>query len=574
MLTTCVLTAGLFGFLPQSPSPTANPTMPVQDRVLRVISIRQVSGAARAPQPPRLRTLLQAPAVSLSHSLLEDWNGDRSLVKPEGFRLLVERLLPEGIRAAPEVSITAHRGRLVISGPPEAVESIVRVVRSTAAALVRDVEIRATLYRAPARDVPVVAGATELREITADLRPVWRARAVTRAGNPVALANERLTPYLATVVVEVASRAQIGAPAMWTLFEGVRLVVQPHVLAGSRDVVLMCQVAVGERRGELRTISTGVQGLPNLDVPDLDVLLGAFSGRVPDGGALLVSCRATRELGGSFLLVVSARQRQAPPPPAEDLAYLPVSALLSASLRSEARVVDPDDSGSRLQLAPQLEFDAPSPASDAGFSTGEITNLLRDLVGAGNREGSFVERIGGHLVIRDRPEFVRAAAALITELEDRSLRTVAVSVSSVRDATERSEVVQRIDLPVLLGRPHAMVCGRETTALADFEAEIAERSAISYPVVRRVFAGLLVTADIYGEEDSRVLRAEVVAAGMSEPRRRPTGGKGGGELFVPRVTNAHHAYDGPLGDGVVDLGLGPVFDGTPTRQILRVTPLR
>lgn len=569
MLIPLALMAGISAALPQSPPPDTGLRTRAQDRVLRVLPIRDVLGTTRAPRPPRLGTLLRAQPSTTE--LLESWDGPRSLVSPNDFRNLVEQLLPEAARAASDVQILDRGGNLIVTGPPEVVERIVQVARSAAAALVRNVEVQAALYPLPERELPVVAGAAELADITKDLQPLWRARALTRAGNPVALANERLTPYLADVEVEVASRAQIGDPQIWTLFEGVRLVVQPHVLAGSDDVVLMCQAAVGERRSELHTLATGVDGLPTLDVPDLDVLFGAFSGRVPDGGALLVSCRSARELGGDFLLVVSARQRRAPVGAAEGVGYFPITALVSPSLRFEPRVVHPDsDAGSR---ALGVVFE-PAPSSDVGLARGDMTNLLQDLVGAGERAGSLVDRIGGHVVVRDSPEFVRAAGAVIAELEKRSLRTIAVSVSSLREGEHGGEVLQRLDLPTLLGRSHAMVCGRETTAVADLDVEIAQRSSISNPVVRRVFAGLVVSSNVYGEAESRAMHAEVAAAAMGERQRRPTEGKGGGELWAPEVDHALYTYDGPLGDGVIDLGLGPAFEGAPTRQVLRVSALR
>ena len=57
-------------------------------------------------------------------------------------------------------------------------------------------------------------------------------------------------------------------------------------------------------------------------------------------------------------------------------------------------------------------------------------------------------------------------------------------------AKEEARRYQSVTLPTLMGRSHLLVKGVETCTTRDFEAEIAEESAILDPVVVNVFSGL------------------------------------------------------------------------------------
>ena len=69
------------------------------------------------------------------------------------------------------------------------------------------------------------------------LEVLWTATTRTRSGVPIALGKERWTPYVRDIDSEVAQDSKIGDPKVDRLFEGIRILVEPHALAGSEDNV-------------------------------------------------------------------------------------------------------------------------------------------------------------------------------------------------------------------------------------------------------------------------------------------------------------------------------------------------
>ncbi len=127
-------------------------------------------------------------------------------------------------------------------------------------------------------------------------------------------------------------------------------------------------------------------------------------------------------------------------------------------------------------------------------------------------------------------------------------------------AKEESRRYQSVTFPTLIGRSHLLVKGVEACTTRDFDAEIAEESAILDPVVVNVFSGVMVniTPVLVGQDVEAKLKLHLNH--VTTDARRPTEQKEGGDLFLPTVNRAYFARTGAFEQGLdVSLGWGPVI---------------
>src|SRR5262249_46350649 len=104
-------------------------------------------------------------------------------------------------------------------------------------------------------------------------------------------------------------------------------------LAGSSDVVVCAQFARGETAAPMRDVALGKDpSMSRLESPTVAIDFGCFSGRIANGGALLVlfdGSWAGRRLG----LLVGAERTPVPARPERDLGVFPLAAFLDGALR-------------------------------------------------------------------------------------------------------------------------------------------------------------------------------------------------------------------------------------------------
>jgi hypothetical protein len=239
-----------------------------------------------------------------------------------------------GSEAEPSLHLDVAGERLLASGPLDLVEVGKRRLAAILEQAGRPIVLEARLYRLAEKPagIPAALGTDELATLTRGLPLLWSASGNARTGQHTRLGSVRSVRHVAGIATEVAQKASVADPLTAELQTGTEIMVEPHLLAGSTDLVVFAQFATSELVGEIGTTSTGVALLPSLDAPLLRCASGGFSGRVRDGGALAVTLAGD----GDFqrLLVLSARAGGAAGE-LEKLGTLPITALVSQALATE-----------------------------------------------------------------------------------------------------------------------------------------------------------------------------------------------------------------------------------------------
>lgn len=533
-------------------------------RVVRVIPLRQWMAPTTPVEPPPLGSFLGFPNGSPGLSLLDQPQG-RRLLDSSVMQQLLQVFLPELGTGELDVDLRFLDSSLLVLGNAEHVKRLEETVQTLTAAMTHPVQLRAALYRLPAdRSVPVVVDHAGLGKATQGLDELWSSSGSCTAGAVTALGRSRTTPYVYDFDVEVAQKAEIGDPKIADLFEGVRIVVQPHVLTGSSDVVLFAQFAIGEQTQPLQTRVSGEKDVPTLDVPDIETASGVFSGRVHSGGALLVTLQGAERASDSMLLVLEA-ERQDAPGKGEPIGVLPVSALLTRSLQYPLTASMSTDS--TLTLQPEERSDAEG-LRDPSDLLGLLQSVTPQL------DNAYVGVYGGHLVVHDTDGALAAATEVIEGLQETWLRTAAVTATTTMvpapaggevflsgpraESAAAPQVLYRIAFPALIGRSHTVVRGHQTTAIRDYDVEIAQKASIADAIVQGVFSGVVVRAFVHPELAGTTADLTLDLAYMPQPVRRPT------ELrdcdrFVSEQRHAHFDRTTEVG-AQVDFGEGPIVE--------------
>ncbi len=567
LVTTCMTLANL---LPQAdPNPA---------RVVRDIPIRDWLGVADAVPPPRLGSLLG----------FRDQTTDLLGLREENERLIDPDFITDiAYEQAPEefddetMTVSLQGMTLRLTGPRDRVAEVERELQRIASAMVRHVRLRATLYGIEdEREVPIVATAEQFAAVTAGLPELWSGRSTCVSGNAAALHNTRATGYVYDYDVEVAQSSNIGDPKTRSLLEGVQLTVEPHALIGTEELAVFAQFCVGELRGPIETRNIGVDDMPSLHVPHVNTTSGAFSGRIPNGGALLVTVRGAPEAGSRFVLALSASADA--PPAGGGTAVLPVSAMLTDALTARVLKVREDYDQPESMVA------AEDWGAEDRLDESSLEDQVRSLLQLEDHDG--LRLTGNFLLLRAGADVQRDAAQLLAAMQDRQLRTARVrlhtalvpahaaaafATAAQGAADSLPATLHEITLPMLIERQHAVVRGHETTQVRDFDVEIAQKSAVANPIVMPVFSGTQNTMMVYPTASGPAAELRVDLTYSSPPKRHATEAKTGGDLYLSAEHTANLGHTGPLANNQpLSLGDGPLVQiGAQTyraRQSVRV----
>jgi hypothetical protein len=534
-------------------------------RVLRMIPVRDLLSPAITTRAPVFGSFLGQPGIEESALL---GRGASNLLQQDELAELLFELRGD---LDGRFSLSQRGAVLMVSGADDAVRQAEDLVERLRRAMVREVRLEAALYRLPPQaQVPVVANAETLARLTEDLIRVWSASTTVRAGARAELANTTHAAYVRDVDTEVAQDSQIADPIVGRAFEGVHLVVEPHSLARTDDLVMFAQFAFGERRGPFANRRTGVRDHPPIDVPVLDANSGTFSGRLPNGSALLLAVRSAHEYASNLLLTVQATAAGGGDQERDDLAIHPISALTSDALRDKVLL----DRGDNPFIAPTAE------AGSDYFGPRNADELLALLEESDPQEAALRMVRGGYLIVRGPPAVREFASGMLQTFQDRWLRTVQIDVETVlADAADRpGALLHAVSFPGLLGRAHALVSGRQTTTVADFAVEIAQEASIADPLVTDLFNGIELSCFPYPDAAAGAIgaQAELQVSYTPPTERRALETRAGGDLYLPQTSTARYAHNGSLLAGRdLSLGAGPDVGiggkAQPTRQILRIS---
>jgi hypothetical protein len=488
--------------------------------------------------------------------------------------------------------LEAHSNLIVISGPPDSVRKARRNIAYVGEIISRPIRISASLYRTSGEvDLPGTLSAEALSSVGRDAELLWSGSAITRSGRQIAMGRERHTPFVGDVDVEVAQRAKIGDPILYSLFEGVRLTVEPHSLSSGDELVLLAQYAIGDRRGEIPSRSTGVDNLPSLDAPSLDTICGSMSARLPNGGGMILSVGGSAEGGGDVILSVSASFESQAPSSDPELALLPITALASDSLSSRVMTYGRMHEENEGAPRPDRPFPLDVEERERGtMSADQIVDLASQILTERiDNDEAAVDVLAGFLMVKGNADDQGKIRSMLKRQEDLWLQSVrvrswtaglaapsAASTFPVRAKSDAdSEHLHLISFPALLDRPHFAMRGVESTSIRDYDVEIAQRSEQANPVIEKVFSGLLcsVMPRRWGEGLGAELDLTLIDSGGVV--RRPLEADYGGDLYLTRPASANFLHDGPIpASGRIDLGDGPIIRGRTsnwqTRQYVEI----
>lgn len=537
------------------------------NRILRTIPIRDLIGVASPLSPPLLGSFLGFGNRDVTHSVLAASDRRLSIIDVDDVQgMMVNELCPKAFEDG-HVSLTRHGSVLFLTGTEAAVKEVDAALQALRRALIQPVRVRASLYRIPdARELPAFAAADALAALTAQLPLVWSAETTVNSGLQAALVADRRTRYVRDFEVEVAQSSHVGDPKVDELFEGVHLVAEPHALVGTDDLVLYGQFAFGEQHGPIETRDTGVKGYPSIDVPEVDVNSGSFSGRIANGGALLMSVRSPQGYASSLLLVVQAATVAAAQPPAAEFAFFPITALTSDALRHYIqRARSPEVLDRLMLMAGDTDSDYFGP-----LNTDELSSMLSE---ADDEADGLRAVHRSHVVVRGAQR-IKFTNDLLRSLQQRWLTNTQVEVqtrllpgevgtAALEGAalTPATELLQAVSFPALAGRAHVFVSGRETTAIADYDVEIAQKATANNPIIDNPFSGLIVSCLPYPEPEPGMVgaRLDIDATHVPLAPRRPLEQSNGGDLQATQSSAARFTHNGGLVPGrEIVFGHGPI----------------
>lgn len=508
---------------------------------LEVLPVPHITGPTLAIAPPQWNTMLQ---VVDGPDLLRASEAGPQFPIDGGVEFL--RTLFAHEVESDTLHIDAMNDNLVLSGDSAAVAQVRERVKEIADALLRPLEIEATLWEAPAGDAPDgVLDPREFAERTKDAKALWRARTVARGGRPVMLDGQRWTSYVRDVDVEVAQKASGSRPSLASYCEGGRVVVLPHLLVSGDDVVVMVQFGLAQRRGPVRRQPTGVANQPDLEVPTLETTYGACSGRVRNGGALAITQTGDPSCGGRTMLTIRVAART--PPAARTGArfgIFPCGALTCSALT--LRIAPPP-------ARPTEEVPGVEEEENPGLLTAEaLQDWIRASLGA-DAETTFAIHEGGHhLFVSGNDRTIPMVESLLRGLEERLLQTVSVrttgSLVPVDADNGPARRLHEIVFPSLHGRMGTVTRLLETNTIADLFIDIAQEATLHSPSIATLQAGtwLRVRAAAVGTGEHLDLLGQCMQ--FAPPVAQPTLPQGG-VLGLTTTATTRFAHDGAVAKG-------------------------
>ena len=443
---------------------------------------------------------------------------------------------------------------LILTGAPDQIHLIEQAVQQVVAVLGEAARVRAAVFAAD-RMEPTAVAAESYADAFARYtklcgRPLWDGNASAYPNQIIELGVHRVTPYIADCDVEIAQSSSLANPIVVGMHEGTRLQVELHALAGSSDLVLFCHYALGEKLA-MHPVSLGPdRALPTLQSPEMATTLGSVSGRIANGGCLVVQLTGTLE-GRSLVLLLGAERTPVAPAQQREAGIWPISAFLSTALRRQ--VVPPvsdDPDLDRLSSPSVSVHEDPLPAVEPAEA--ELWHdLLTRALGDGDVEVSVLEN--GLVTVRGDATAREVAARLIETYQDQFLKTVDVELRTSGDGA--ATALRSVVTPALLGRSQYLVHGIETTTVTDADVEVAQKAGISDPKVRRQFSGIVAQVQVYpGRTRDLGARAWIEVVQTAAPTSFAMGTEKGVTLQQSTVSRATFRHSGLMPAGALDLG--------------------
>jgi hypothetical protein len=492
---------------------------------------------------------------------------DADLVTTTNDRRITAELLTRQLGPLHDLRLgaTADDSHVRATGEPAAIESLRGFLVDAEAMLAGEVHIEVALWDATDRPPPPVRlDAAQWRTFAERQQPLARVRTTGRVGRPTSLQRLRESTYVQRVVGEVAQGQSVIAPGIDAYSEGVAATLVTHTLVGSNDLVVFAQVALGQRRGVVRTLATGITGAPDIDVPTLESCNIACSGRVPDGGALAITLRGDASTGGQHILTIRPALGTARPTIGRSgAALLPIGALTSSAMTTGCEPPSPRGTN----WSPP----ARSKRRATLWTFDELLNELRRVA-----PDAKVAPFGDAVILIGDDTRVAMARRWLADLEDRHLSTLAVEATGrlqdLEGADASARMLHELHLPTLPDRTFVVHRMLETTVVAGLAPRIAQEAATLEPEIGILQSGTWFGGHVAAGPRGLALEASIQCAHAPTPIARTV--MPGGALTPTETTITRLHTSGVFGDQQpIDHGDGPTIlvDGRAFRTNLSTT---
>ncbi len=530
-------------------------------RAIKIIPVPQLVGALPTPSPLPFGTMIDCAPFSERHEQHPFSEPDASGPGRVGDLVaLVKEITPLSWSDG-NVNVDLVGDALLVTGAPDQIHLIEQSLQKLTTCLGEPFRIRAAAFSAEAAlDLPAVANSfTEARAKLLELgaKFAWEQTTTASPGQRVQLGSLTTSAYVGDIEVEIAQSSTMANPVVRPIYVGAAVQVLVHALVGNSDAVILAQYASGESIGPLLEVGLGKdESMLKLQVPSVAIDTGTLSGRIRNGGALVLV--ADGKWGGrSFGLILSAERTPVPPEAERDLGLFQLGAFLAHALRWQFEV-PPVGEGNVELWTPPLVTGAVAPPLDPADQQTWSTLFARAL---GDEQTSVgIDRhlalVSGSGAANARPTVAR----LIELLQDQFFKTVEVECRLNAQDERPGAAVQRLRFPALLGRSHGLVHGIESTGIIDVDVEVAQKSGISDPKVARHFSGVdcqVIAYGLVGAElgmSASVRLTDTVAARVYMPDNRR-----GVPIDQPKITRGHltHAGKVPSEGKPIEFGDGP-----------------
>lgn len=543
-----------------SPLPAPQGPQPVTE----VLSLQHLVTPAFEQALPPWGSLLQRPTGDLD--MLASGEGEAPIGTDEIVSMLRE--LHGAAIDGNRLRLEGLAGSLVAIGEAGEVAKVKDRLRQASAVLTRPLQVEFAVWDAADRETPnAVLTAAEFARTFANMTPVSRGVTTTHHGRAAVLERMRWTSYVRDIGADVAQKQSLTHPVTEQFGEGAHAAVRAFSLTGSDEFAVHVQFAVGQRRGVVRTLTTGMVGAADLELPILETDYGTFSGRVGNGGAVVATLRGHASAGGQRILTVRVTSRTPPPNPVQDgLGIFPCATLTNPSLQRAGLPFD-EERGAR----------AAAPTAGPGQIPADgLLEFLRANLGA-EAENASLQCADGFLFARAAAPVLARIDGLLRGLQDRLLRTATVRHVGTLEVPEgtpgaTASLLHELTAPTLLGRHLTLARHLETNFVAEVFTAIAQEASSLDPGIRLLQSGCWLTACVAPTDEGLQLRLQGCTRHAVVSQARSV--MPGGVLMTSEVGRVTTGHDGVVANGqAIEHGDGPAvtLDGRTSRSALATT---
>ena len=435
------------------------------------------------------------------------------------------------------VELQTQSGRLFMRGTPEQLqnwEDLVDIARSHFSAAIK---FEATVMHHDGKLLPPsVVDPEQAQALLDGHKHTWSSAAASPSGIATYMGHHRSVSYLHTNYAEVSEERWESVPRQDELFDGVGVVAVAHRLSETNDLILRAQFTIGDLV-EMRHHKSGLGSQADPQRPVLSVTAANMSGRIKNGGALVFNATAPGGLGGNIMVVVRATWTPAKQNMPDHLMILPVSALTSG-IANHPQFARTD----RVDLArPPLENLHNDDEREPLLDEGRLQELIMSSVAPDSWDDTaMMQSMDGHMMFRATPATLKKVRAFVAVQERQLLTTIEVVYENGQG---------RITFPTLTQHGHGVRHGRETTAIASVNVEIAKKASIQVPNVVHLFEGIQFGITPYSA-------SQQLGAQISWTSRRIEGQPEG--IALPPIHMTSRTHTGIIPESGLAAGNGPL----------------